>query len=225
MNEEDMDKEMREFYAKTGGRNIEDIFRHYWTCRRAFIDYQVARFHALANRIPERRVDLGMRQISYADVVTVFSHLFLEATIYDYGATNLSDSYMKKYIDRLNFLSRWVVIPRLVTGKTFPTQSQAYQMLGKVNRARNGLVHFKTRRVLGQTVSQAFETSMENHIAPSECFDCMSEALRELRNLGPEKWLPFQWGTIENVLEAEYKQIEAIADKHIGAIAQDRTSA
>ena len=44
----------------------------------------------------------------------MFSHLFLEATIYDYGAANLSDSYMKKYVEKLNFLSQWVVIPQLV---------------------------------------------------------------------------------------------------------------
>ena len=58
-----------------------------------------------------------IKRFHQRDTTVVFLHLFLKAVIYDYGAINTSDSYMKKYIDKLEFLSKWVVIPKLVTGQ------------------------------------------------------------------------------------------------------------
>lgn len=214
MDEEELKSTMKELYAPTGGRNSSDIFQHYLTCNDAFIDYQVALIKLIRNRDPELRTELLLKQVSCRNVVVVFSHLFLEATIYDYGATNLSDSYVKKYVEKLNFLSTWVVIPRLVTGKSFPTDSRAYQLLGRLTKARNALAHFKTRRM---SDASALETihNMDGQVGPSECFDCMSEALRELSGLGSKRWLPFQWGAVRYLVDKEYRQVEEAVTKQI----------
>jgi mevalonate kinase len=69
----------------------------------------------------------------------------LESFIYDYAAHNLSDIYVKKYLDKLGLKSKWLIIPRLVTGKDFPTDSKAFQGLQKLIEERNKLVHYKSR--------------------------------------------------------------------------------
>lgn len=208
MNEERFKREMEQLFAQAGGRNSTHIFRHYYTCRDAFIDHEVYLVKAMRNKDPDLRGDLALRQMACRDIVVVFAHLFLEATIYDYGATSLSDSYVKRHVDKLNFLSKWVVIPRLVTGKSFPTDSHAYHLLGKLTKSRNSLAHFKTRRVSDTNMTDTIRNNTQNQVGPSECFDCMSEALRELFELGPEQWLPFQWGAVRNLMNKEYRQIE-----------------
>lgn len=76
----------------------------------------------------------------------VYSAMCLEAFIYDYGASNISDSFMKKHIDKLDLPSKYVIVTKLVTGKDFPKQAQAYEGLKKLVKDRNKLVHFKSRK-------------------------------------------------------------------------------
>ena len=60
-------------------------------------------------------------QGKHSIVTVVFSAMAVEAYIYDYAARNLSDSFVKKYLDKLDLVSKWVVIPLIVTGKEFPS--------------------------------------------------------------------------------------------------------
>lgn len=68
---------------------------------------------------------------------------FLEARIYEYTVKKLSKSFFDNHIDRLRPASKWVIVTRLVTSRDFPTDSQAFEHLKSLYKARNDLVHPK----------------------------------------------------------------------------------
>jgi|GEM_PF-1362001 len=76
-------------------------------------------------------------------IVVVLSALALEGYIYDYAARNLSDSFADD-IDKLDAVSKWLVIPQLVTGKKFPKDGKAFQLLKQLVSDRNYLAHPKS---------------------------------------------------------------------------------
>lgn len=77
-------------------------------------------------------------------ITIVFSALALEAFIYDYGARKTSDNFIQKYIDKLDLVSKWVVIPKLITGKDFPRNGNSFELLKKLVKIRNLIVHYKS---------------------------------------------------------------------------------
>src|SRR6266550_1951091 len=85
------------------------------------------------------RHEIETAQHKCALITICFSSMCLEAFIYDYAARHISDKYVQTNLDRLNALAKWVVIPRLVTGKDFPTESHAYLLLRLLVKTRNGL--------------------------------------------------------------------------------------
>ncbi len=201
-------KELKSLNKELGSRNYIELYSLYATCERSFIKYNSLLARSIACKDDEKKTEMILERFSCRDIVIVFSHLFLEAVIYDYGAINTSGSYMKKYVDKLDFLAKWVVVPRLVTGNSFPTGSQAYELLGKLVKARNGLVHFKTKQLSEGNLLEDMESMIEGRIHVSECFDCMSEALFELSKLGEKKWALFQWGFVKFLTEKSYKRVE-----------------
>jgi hypothetical protein len=80
-------------------------------------------------------------------VVVVFSALTLEAYINHYGISRLSRNYFAKYLDKLDMVAKWIVIPKVVTGKQLDPGSTAMQDLDWLVALRNRLVHYKSKRV------------------------------------------------------------------------------
>jgi hypothetical protein len=123
----------------------------------------------------------------------VFGALCLEAFIYDYAAHNFSDTYARKYLDKLDLRSKWVVIPKLVTGKKFPKERQVFEHLGELIEARNELVHAKSRRMPSN--DKEWERLIESYknkkvFAKLNPYETIIEILTELRNLddAEDKW-------------------------------------
>jgi hypothetical protein len=79
-------------------------------------------------------------------VVIIFSALCLEAAAYDYAAIHLGDSYTKKYLDKLDPVSKWIIIPRLIIGTSFNQDGIAITTLSKLIKSRNSLVHAKSKK-------------------------------------------------------------------------------
>jgi len=96
-------------------------------------------------KYPDRSTYYFSREQKHQAGAIIFGAMCLEAFIYDYAAHNFSDTYVKKYLDKLNLKAKWVIIPKLVTGKDFPTDSQAFQGLQKLIEERNKLVHHKSQ--------------------------------------------------------------------------------
>lgn len=80
-------------------------------------------------------------------VVVVFCVTSLEAYINDYAISHLSKNYLKTYLDKLDLLSKWVIIPRITTGTQLDTGSSALQDLSWLITLRNKLVHYKSRKI------------------------------------------------------------------------------
>lgn len=80
-------------------------------------------------------------------VAVVFTAMYFEAFIYDYAASCLGDRYSKNHLDKLDFISKWVVIPKLITGKEISKSGQAYEALKRLHKDRNSLVHLKSREL------------------------------------------------------------------------------
>jgi len=79
-------------------------------------------------------------------IVIIFSALTVESYINYYATTRLSKSYLKNYLDRLDILSKWIVIPRVITGKQLHPGSKPIQDLSWLIKLRNELAHFKPRK-------------------------------------------------------------------------------
>lgn len=84
------------------------------------------------------------RMLKAAIKTIVFAAMSLEASIYDLAAIHLTDDYVKQYLDKLDLLSKWLVIPRLLCGKSLDEQGPAIQALRGVIKSRNSLVHHKS---------------------------------------------------------------------------------
>jgi hypothetical protein len=77
----------------------------------------------------------------------VFSAMATEAAVYDLAAIHLGDEYARTYLDRLDLVAKWLVVPRLICGKSLRQNGSAITALRTLVRARNSLVHHKSQQV------------------------------------------------------------------------------
>jgi len=89
-------------------------------------------------------ISLIRQKYNHLIKAVTFGAMCLESFIYDYAANSFSDTYVRKYLDKLELVSKWVVIPRLTTGKDFPRESKAFEDLRRLIKERNDLVHAKS---------------------------------------------------------------------------------
>lgn len=78
-------------------------------------------------------------------IVIVFSAMALEAYIYDYAARHLSDKYVRDHLDKLDTVSKWVIVPKLITGKELHPDSDEIRALRSLIKSRNAIVHEKSK--------------------------------------------------------------------------------
>lgn len=71
----------------------------------------------------------------------MFSALSAEAFINYYEVNKISANYFKNYLDKLDVISKWIIIPKLVTGNSIDTGSHSVQKLNSLISLRNKLVH------------------------------------------------------------------------------------
>lgn len=67
----------------------------------------------------------------------------IEAYIHDYAFRNLSDDFIENYLDKLDPESKWVIIPRWLTGKELPRDQRWFEILNELIKQRNSLIHEK----------------------------------------------------------------------------------
>lgn len=77
-------------------------------------------------------------------IVIVFTAMTIEAYIYDYAARHLGDAFTKDHLDKLDPVSKWIIIPELVTGREMPLREGWYARLKKLIKIRNSITHHKS---------------------------------------------------------------------------------
>ncbi len=91
-------------------------------------------------------------------IIIVFSAMAVEAYIYDYAARHLGDVFVKDYLDKLDTLSKWIIVPKLITGRELPRQQKWFELLKKLIKARNSIIHHKSFD------TSTFSTDMQKYI-------------------------------------------------------------
>jgi hypothetical protein len=146
--------------------------------------------------------DVQTMEKSHA-IVVAFASMCLEAFIYDYAASNFSDTFVKNYIDKLDLKSKWVIVPQLVTGKVFDTSSKAYELLTKLVKYRNEIVHAKSKPMHNSAkdikerdaVPHAREDMLT--IVVNAC-SAIEECIGELEKIDNRKSRPWWWEVMRN---------------------------
>lgn len=85
-----------------------------------------------------KRFELGVQTI-------VFSAMTLESLINDYSSIKLGQAFFEKHVDKLNTISKFVVVLQMRSKNIFPKNGQAYECLDYLFKIRNKLVHPKSK--------------------------------------------------------------------------------
>jgi hypothetical protein len=122
-------------------------------------------------------------------ITVIFAALTLEAFINNYGIEAYSRSYFDKYLDKLDFVSKWFILPKLNTGKGLNTDHQAFQSLQNLCTLRNRLVHPKTfKRRISEIKDKDWITEEDAHDAIITVETLVKE-LKRLDNTIDIAWL------------------------------------
>jgi len=129
-------------------------------------------------------------------VAITFAGMCLEACIWDYAACKTSQNYTKNYLERLSFVARWVVIPELICDSNITdTTIDGTNLLGilrNLQKARNALVHSKSKPK-PHTIDKYFKMlSVEGEIAAEDAFNLIKLLLVELEKVDNTNWWFFQ---------------------------------
>lgn len=118
-----------------------------------------------------------------AIVSVIFSALTLESFINYYAIDRTSKNYFLKHLDKLSPVTKWLIFPKLFTGNQISTDSQSYQLLDKLFKLRNKLVHDKsTKKNIRELKSEDFI----NQTNSQESIQTVIKLCKELKALDPK---------------------------------------
>jgi hypothetical protein len=85
-----------------------------------------------------------------AYIALLFAACAAEAFINSYAARQFGDAYFDAHIERLDVVSKWVLVPKLAHDFEVDRGGQAFQLLCRLVRARNRLAHPKMTKVVSK---------------------------------------------------------------------------
>lgn len=125
-----------------------------------------------------------------ATITVVFSTIALESFIHNYASRKLGEGYTDKHIDTMKLHTKWIVVPQLVTGSAISPDSPAIQLLQKLIKARNSVVHLKSTNIQWALWEGAIQRIKENNQLILEsaltCFECIGLLGRALSERDPD---------------------------------------
>jgi hypothetical protein len=98
-------------------------------------------FFAEINQINETEYKLDKEIIK----IVIFLTTFLESYIWELAAITLGESFTKNHLDKLDTLSKWKIIPKLITGHDLNLDSSTIGDLKSLIKLRNNFIHHKTK--------------------------------------------------------------------------------
>jgi hypothetical protein len=136
----------------------------------------------------------------------------LESLINDYCAIKKSSNYFKKYIEKLDTVSKWIIVPKIITNKEIPTDSQAIELLRGLFQLRNSMVHPKSKEYDSLTEDNSLKDEYSDLISKKVplSFRAIKEITFELYKLDPSfkyledyKWLWDKDAKFNNISDIE----------------------
>lgn len=93
----------------------------------------------------EKKLEIDNLIFAAGVKAVIFAALCIEAEINDLAGWQLGDKYFKDHLDGLDIVSKWIVIPRLLSGRELKKSGLAFSSLKKLVRTRNRLTHNKSK--------------------------------------------------------------------------------
>jgi hypothetical protein len=119
----------------------------------------------------------------------VFCSMTLESYINHYGSTNLSKTYFDKYLDKLDLKAKWIIVPRLITGKQVNPGCKAFAQFSNLITLRNKLVHDKAK-VKKESLPEEKDSLWDSDAEESlECVKLMIAELKLIDNSIYSDWI------------------------------------
>ncbi|MEW5929772.1 MAG: hypothetical protein AB1941_20140 [Gemmatimonadota bacterium] len=128
-----------------------------------------------------QRFQIEAERLECRILAVVTSALFLESYIFDYGARRESATFVDKYLDKLDPVSKWIIIPRLIAPPGMNREDEVFERLRRLFKLRNDLVHHKTKAAENFTSPPDFPSDME----PFHCVKLVQDLLVNLHRVDP----------------------------------------
>ncbi len=116
-------------------------------------------------------------------VAITFAAMFLESVIWDYAAINTSQNLAKEHLSKIDLVGKWKVVPKLVNSKKVSIGSRAIELLKKLNKERNKIVHSKSKPVPDSYNSFMKFLNKAPDITMDETIECIKECITELQKV------------------------------------------
>ncbi|MBN1364987.1 MAG: hypothetical protein JW976_09310 [Syntrophaceae bacterium] len=87
-----------------------------------------------------------LRVFGYTTII--FSTMCLESLINDYGIINTSVKHFTNYLDKLDLISKWIILPKIICGQSIDTNGKGFELLKKLVSYRNKMVHPKSKQLI-----------------------------------------------------------------------------
>lgn len=94
---------------------------------------------------PTGALDREERKIMNGIKTIVFSAMAIEAAAFEFAGIQLGDKVAEQYLDKMDVVGKWMIVPRLVCGRSLREDGPAMNGLRGLVTARNALVHHKSR--------------------------------------------------------------------------------
>lgn len=116
--------------------------------------------------------------LAQAAIAVTFAATALESYIHNYAARKLGEAFAEKHIDSLSHESKWLIVLRMVSGREVRTDHPAMAELRALIKARNTVVHLKSRNIRSYEHMQATADASRNQRqlivqAALDAFRCM----------------------------------------------------
>ena len=113
-------------------------------------------------------------------ISVIFCSMFMESYIYDFAARNKGDNYTNKYLDHLKLISKWVIIPKIVSGIEIDTSRKSFEVLGKLIKIRNKLIHWKSKNGSYENIEKSNLDKIYDLIDLEEVFSSIKDIFKQL---------------------------------------------
>lgn len=138
----------------------------------------------------ERKIYIQEYEIAKTSfIVIVFSIMLTESYIYDYAARHLGDSFTKKHLAQLDTLSKWVKIPKLITGKELSHRQLWASTLEKMIKLRNKITHHKTQDISIENYQKSLISSNQVKESALQSISLLNILADKISELDPDESL------------------------------------
>ena len=126
-------------------------------------------------------------------IAVTFAAMFLECIIWDYAAVNTSQNFTETYLEKINLLGKWQVIPKLVNNdKKIDIGQKAIALLKILVNERNNIIHSKSQAVPDTYAEIKQIEKKGSEITIPETVECVRGCIEGLKKVDTTNYWYFE---------------------------------